>query len=155
QQDIVRTRPAVQRAYEGTTPPIRRLMDYAGLDPPHALLRWGNFDQTLLFPSKVFEPDDTGRSYRLLPKRKAVWVRNITLRSSVLGFFLVPDGPGLAAAVGGTGGVVVTTSVQTTNSWGCRGLEPNLAAPIRGIVLGDSYMQGMFIGDKVTPPVQL
>src|SRR5262249_14970507 len=25
-------------------------------------------------------------------------------------------------------------------------------APLRGIVLGDSYMQGMFIGDEDTPP---
>jgi len=30
-----------------------------------------------------------------------------------------------------------------------------LSAPIRGIVLGDSFMQGMFNGDDDTPPIQL
>jgi hypothetical protein len=67
-------------------------------------------------------------------------------------FFLVPDGPGLAAALEGTSGIPVETSRQTTNSWGLRGPEPDPHAPLRGIVLGDSFMQGMFIGDRETPP---
>ena len=33
---------------------------FAGLDPEHALVRWGNFDRTVLLPSTVFEPDDIG-----------------------------------------------------------------------------------------------
>ena len=41
--------------------------------------------------------------------------------------------------------------MQTTNSWGLRGPEPNLKASWRGIVLGDSYMQGLFVGDQETP----
>ncbi len=44
------------------------------------------------------------------------------------------------------------TSRQTTNSWGLRGPEPDPDAPLRGIVLGDSFMQGMFVGDDETPP---
>ncbi len=67
-------------------------------------------------------------------------------------FFLVPDGPGLADAIRGTPAMPVETSRQTTNSWGLRGPEPELDAPLRGIVLGDSFMQGMFIGDDETPP---
>src|SRR5208337_3015793 len=46
-------------------------------------------------------------------------------------------------------------SVQNTNSWGLRGAEPDPSAAIRGIVLGDSFMQGMFNGDSDTPPVDL
>ena len=67
-------------------------------------------------------------------------------------FFLVPDGPGLAEAIKGTAAIPVVESRQTTNSWGLRGPEPDLDAPVRGIVLGDSFMQGMFIGDDDTPP---
>jgi lysophospholipase L1-like esterase len=50
---------------------------------------------------------------------------------------------------------VVPESVQMTNSWGCRGPEPNPSAPVRGIVLGDSNMQGLLVGDNETPPVRL
>ena len=67
-------------------------------------------------------------------------------------FFLVPDGPGLTEAIRGTGAIPVEKSRQSTNSWGLRGPEPDLDAPLRGIVLGDSFMQGMFIGDDDTPP---
>ncbi len=67
-------------------------------------------------------------------------------------FFLVPDGPGLADAIRDTAAVPVEESRQTTNSWGLRGPEPDLDAPLRVIVLGDSFMEGMFIGDEETPP---
>ena len=103
-------------------------------------------------PPTIFEPDDQGRSYRLRPRTRSIWLRNLTLKSGVLMFFLVPDGPGLAEAIRGTPAVPVETSRQTTNSWGLRGPEPELDAPLRGIVLGDSFMQGMFVGDDATPP---
>jgi hypothetical protein len=70
-------------------------------------------------------------------------------------FFLVPDGPGLAAAIRGTAAIPVEQSRQSTNSWGLRGPEPDLQAPLRGIVLGDSFMQGVFIGEHDTPPEYL
>ena len=38
---------------------------------------------------------------------------------------------------------IVDGSTQTTNSWGLRGPEPDMRAAWRGIVLGDSYMQGL------------
>jgi lysophospholipase L1-like esterase len=50
---------------------------------------------------------------------------------------------------------VVPESVQNTNSWGCRGPEPNLSAPVRIMVLGDSMMQGALVSDEQTPPQQL
>ena len=46
---------------------------------------------------------------------------------------------------------IVEGSTQTTNSWGLRGPEPDLTATWRGIVLGDSCMQGLFVGDLETP----
>ena len=59
--------------------------------------------------------------------------------------------PETADLVKGTGAEIVSGSTQTTNSWGLRGPEPDLKARWRGIVLGDSYMQGLFIGDDQTP----
>ena len=41
-------------------PPYQRLMHYAGMDPEHGLIRWANFNWTILLPSKVFEVDDAG-----------------------------------------------------------------------------------------------
>jgi hypothetical protein len=51
----------------------------------------------------------------------------------------------------GTSAIIVPGALQTTNSWGLRGPEPDASAPLRGIVLGDSFMQGLFIGDDQTP----
>jgi len=130
---------------------MRRLLDYAGLDPDHALLRWGNFDRTLYLPCTVFEPDDTGRSYRFRPGMRSIWVRNLKLKGGILAYFPVPLGPELDRIVEGTGAQLVSTSVQTTNSWGLHGPEPDTDATLRGIVLGDSYMQGLFVGDDQTP----
>jgi len=151
-QGIRDSRTALEGMFKDVEPPYQRLMRYAGLDPEHSLLRWGNFDRTLLLPSKVFEADDTGRSYRLRPCVKSVWLRNLTLKSGVLMFFLVPDEPGLGEAMRGTSAIRVEESRQSTNSWGLRGPEPQRDAPVRGIVLGDSFMQGMFIDDDHTPP---
>ena len=128
-QGIEESRRAHQAMYQDVDQPYQRLMRYAGLDPVHGLLRWGNFDRTLLLPSKVFEADDTGRSYRLRPCVRSVWVRNLTLRTGVLMFFLVPDEPGLAEAVKGTSGIKVEGSQQTTNSWGLAGPSPTWMPP--------------------------
>jgi hypothetical protein len=150
-QGIAEARKGLKDIFAEAGPAMQRLMRYAGLDPETGLLRWGNFDVTLLLPSTIFEADDAGRSYRFKPNTRAIWLRNVTLKSGTLMFFLVRDGPGLADAIKGTGAVPVETSRQFTNTWGLRGPEPDLDAPLRGIVLGDSYMEGMFIGDEETP----
>jgi hypothetical protein len=149
--DIEQTRGKLRSTYAEYNPPMRRLLDYAGLDPDHALLRWGNFDRTLYLPSTIFVPDDTGRSYRFRPGMRSIWVRNLKLKGGILAYFPVPLGPPLDEIVEGTGAQLVSTSVQTTNSWGLRGPEPDTDATLRGIVLGDSYMQGLFVGDDQTP----
>ncbi len=149
--DIEQTRAKLRSTYAEYDPAMRRLLDYAGLDPDHAVLRWGNFNRTLYLPSTVFEADDTGRSYRFRPGMRSIWVRNLKLKGGILAYFPVPLGPQLDKIVAGTGALLVSNSVQTTNSWGLRGPEPNTNAPLRGIVLGDSYMQGLFVGDDQTP----
>jgi len=155
QQGIVDSLREFPKVFAEIDPPLQRLMKYAGNDPETGILRWGNFSQTLLLPSTVFLPDDTGRSYRLRPSTRSVWLRNLTIQRIPLTFFLVPDGPDLGEAMRGTAAVRVEGSVQTTNSWGLRGPEPDPSAPLRGIVLGDSFMQGLFIGDDQTPPESL
>ena len=155
QQGIVDTLREFRKVYAEIDPPLQRLMKYAGNDPETGVLRWGNFSGTFLLPSTVFLSDDTGRSYRLRPNTRSVWLRNLTIQRIPLTFFLVPDGPDLGEAMRGTTAVRVEGSVQTTNSWGLRGPEPEPSAPLRGIVLGDSFMQGLFIGDEQTPPEYL
>ncbi len=73
----------------------------------------------------------------------------------VQAMFEIPDTPEARRLGEEVGGRVVPESVQTTNSWGCRGPEPDPSAPIRGIVLGDSTMQGLLVGDDQTPPFRL
>jgi hypothetical protein len=146
------TRPRVEAYYAESEPAMQKLWRYAGMDPDHGLVRWANYNWTILLPSKVFEPDDSGRSFRFRPLTRSVWLRNVDHRPGILTFYLVPDGPGLAEAVHDTTAAPLESSRQTTNTWGLRGPEPEPDAPLRGIVLGDSYMQGMFIGDDETPP---
>jgi len=151
---IAQTRPRVERFYAECGPLTKRLLRYAAMDPEHGLLRWANYDWTVLLSSVVFEADDDGRSYRFRPHTRSIWLLQVGLSSfpDPAAFFLVPDGPGLAEAIRGLSARPLETSRQTTNSWGLRGPEPDLTAPLRGIVLGDSFMQGMFLGDDETPP---
>ncbi|MFO0959315.1 MAG: SGNH/GDSL hydrolase family protein [Isosphaeraceae bacterium] len=152
---IEETRARYERVYAKSDPDMRALLDDAGMDPDHALLRWGNYDWTLLLSPAVFEADDSGRSYRFRPNRRSAWLRGLTLEQGVQAMFLVPETPrlerlrreGLIQEVEGAG--------QSTNSWGCRGPEPDTEARWRGLVLGDSFMQGMMVGDDETPPVRL
>ncbi|WP_165249910.1 SGNH/GDSL hydrolase family protein [Paludisphaera soli] len=153
--DMEQARGKLRAAYDAYDPKVKELLDAAGLDPDHALLRWGNFDKALLLPSTVFEADDSGRSYRFRPDVRSIWVRNLKSTGGVLAYFPIPDTPSLHALAQAAGAMIVAESVQTTNSWGLRGGEPNRDATLRGIVLGDSYMQGLFVGDDQTPPACL
>lgn len=144
-----------RRAFDEAPPDVRRLLRFAGMGRDDALVRWGNYDQILVLPSAVFAPDDSGRSYRFRPNIRSVWLRGVGLPRGLNGFFLVPDTPGLADVLRGTTACVVPGTAQSTNSWGCRGPEPDPSAPLRGVVLGDSSMQGYFVADDETPPYRL
>ena len=135
-------------------PTMREFLRVARIDPDSAVIRWGNFDWTLALSSAVFEPDEAGRSYRLRPKTRSVWLINLTI-DKVQAMFEIPDTPEARELGQKVGGTVLPESLQTTNSWGCRGPEPNPSATIRGIVLGDSLMQGLLVGDNQTPPARL
>jgi hypothetical protein len=124
-----------------------------GMDASSAVIRWANVDRSIVLSSAVFEPDDD-RSYRLKPGVRSIWVIGLAFRNS-LAMFLIPDTPEARALAKPAGGRVVPDSVQNTNSWGCRGPEPDLAAPVRVLVLGDSMMQGALVGDSETPPARL
>ena len=124
------------------------------MDPDTAVIRWGNFDGTLVLSSGVFEPDDFGRSYRFKPGLRSVWFIGVSLRGALCQF-QVPDTTEARDAVGSLGAALVPESVQVTNSWGFRGPEPDTKAPLRGIVLGDSVIQGVLVGDDQTPPACL
>jgi hypothetical protein len=133
----------------------RKLFDVAGFAPGSALHRWGRGDQVFMFSSRVFEEDTQGRSYRFKPNTRSVWLSQLTMQGGPHGLLLIPDRPDVREQAAKAGGVVVKGSEQKTNSWGLRGPEPNLDAKVRVMVLGDSFMQGMFIGDDVTPSAQL
>jgi hypothetical protein len=149
--DVASARKSLGATFAEYPPAMQRLLHFAELDPDHALVRWGNFDRTVLLPGNIFEADDTGRSYRFRPNVRSIWVRNFPVKGQVKAYFQVLDKPEVLELLKGTGATVVEGSVQTTNSWGLRGPEPNLRASWRGIVLGDSYMQGLFVGDQETP----
>lgn len=146
---------SLARFYNETTDEMRALFRITGMDPDHALIRYGRADQGFMISPQVFEPDDRGRSYRLRPNTKSVWLRQITLQNGPFGLFQVHDTPEVREAAGKAGAIVDERSSTQTNSWGLRGPEPDLSAPIRGIALGDSFMQGMFNGDNDTPPLDL
>ncbi len=130
------------------------MLKVARMDPESAVIRCGNFDWTLALSSAVFERDDHGRSYRLLPDTRSVWLVGLSLYNAPT-MFEIPDTAEARAAGIAAGGTVVPRSVQHTNSWGCRGPEPDRNAPLRGLVLGDSLMQGLLVGDDQTPPMCL
>jgi hypothetical protein len=149
------TRRSLRRFYRDTTPELRRLFDAAGMDPDHALVVTGRVSDGFVLSPHVFEADAHARSYRLRPGVSSVGLRGITLRGGPFGMFLLRDDPAVRAAAAAAAAIVDEPSRQTTNSWGLRGPEPDPSAEVRVVVLGDSFMQGMFNGDADTPPLRL
>ncbi len=155
QHGIAQTLKSLTGFYNATTEEMRELFRVAAMDPEHALIRYGRADQAFVISPQVFERDENGRSYRFRPSTRSIWLRQITIRGGPFAMFQVLDTPGHRAAASRAGAIVDEGSVQNTNSWGLRGAEPDPSAAVRGIVLGDSFMQGMFNGDGDTPPVDL
>ncbi len=155
QHGIEETLNSLTNFYNGTTKEIKELFRVAGMDPEHALVRYGRADQAFVISPQVFELDEHGRSYRLRPNTRSVWLRQITIRGGPFAMFQVLDTPVHRAAAAAAGAIVDEGSIQNTNSWGLRGAEPDPSSAVRGIVLGDSFMQGMFNGDDDTPPLDL
>jgi lysophospholipase L1-like esterase len=131
------------------SPSLRRLLDLSGLSPEAVLVVPANLHQALWLSPRVFTTD-ARRSYRLLPSTRSFWAR-----VPEFGYLELPDEPEVREALKPAGASAVAGSEQTTNSWGCRGAEPDPSAPLRVLVLGDSFMQGLLIGDAQTPPARL
>jgi hypothetical protein len=153
---IEQTSERVALYYERFAPTaVRRLFDLTAMDPAYAVIGSGRADNAFLLSGGVFELDRAGRSHRLKPETRSVWLRELRLEQGPFALLLVPDQPDVRDVARDAGAIVEPGSVQNTNSWGLRGPEPDPVAPVRGIVLGDSFMQGMFVGDAETPPVAL
>ena len=142
-------------AHRQTSAATRALFEVAGLAPDNGLIRWGRGSFCFLMSSKVFDAKADGRSYALKPDLRAIWLRQVTITEGPFGLLQVPDTAEVRSAARAAGAIVDEGSAQRTNAWGCRGEEPDPEAPARGIVLGDSFMQGMFVGDDDTPSMNL
>lgn len=149
---IAATERTYRKFYDRTASPAwRKILQAAGMAPADALFRWANYDWTVVLSSEVFEADETGRAYRMRPGRRAFWARNHSLPDGLASFFFLPDTPVVQAAMAEAHEPALPESFQTTNSWGCRGPEPDRTACVRGLILGDSFMQGLFVADDQTP----
>jgi hypothetical protein len=136
---------------EFTTAPdrTRAALVALGMDPDHAVVSGADGFRVIGCPRDVCIPDPT-RGHRLRPLTHSVWYELPPYR-----WIAGADTPAVAAAVVAAGGRRVAGSEQVTNSWGCRGPEPDPSAPVRVLVAGDSLMQGILIGDAATPPARL
>ena len=146
--DIEQSRGTLAGTFAEYSPALQRLLEYAGLDPDHALVRWGNFDRTVLLPSTVFEPDETGRSYRFRPNMRSIWVRNFPMKGPVKAYFQVPDTARAPRDRERNGGPDRRRIDPDDQFVGPARSRARSGRAWRGIVLGDSYMQGLFVGDR-------
>jgi hypothetical protein len=151
----VRTRERFRSVFVQLGPESQAFFRAAGMGPDDAVVRWGNYDMTLVMSGEVFARVDSGRLYHLRPAVRSIWVRQEGVFSMDLCVFQFPDTPEVRRLAAPAGATIIPEKVQTTNSWGCRGGEPDMDAPVRGLVLGDSFMQGYLVGDDETPPEQL
>ncbi len=149
------TRAGFRAKYQALGTERQAFLRVAGMGPDDAVIRWGNYDMTLVMSGKVFERDDAGRYYRLRPGVHSAWFRQVDVLGMDVCQFLFPDTPEVHRTAAEAGAQVVAGVSHTTNSWGCRGPEPNMSAPLRGLVLGDSFMQGYLVDDTQTPPERL
>jgi hypothetical protein len=131
----------------------RAFLRATGLAPDQALCRTANGTGGCILSGKVFEAD-ARRSYRFRPDTRSVWVR-VKPKSGAAQSILVPDDPQVRSDAQALGYEVLGGTEQTTSSWACRGPEPNTSAELRILVLGDSFMQGMFLAEADTAPRQL
>jgi hypothetical protein len=150
-----RTRERFKTICEGLPPEKQAFLRAAGMGPDQAVVRWGNYDMTLVMSGQVFASLDSGRLYQLRPSVRSIWVRQAESFGMDFSVFQLPDTPEIRKLAGPAGAKIIPALCQTTNSWGCRGPEPDRSAPVRGLVLGDSFMQGYLVGDEQTPPEQL
>jgi hypothetical protein len=152
-----RTRPATpaaraadgRREFAAAPDRTRAALVALGMDPDHAVVSEANRFRVVGFSRDVCQADPI-RGHRLRANTRSAWYELPPYR-----WIAGADVPTVAAAVAAAGGRRIGGSEQSTNSWGCRGPEPDPAARLRVLVIGDSFMQGILIGDRDTPPARL
>jgi hypothetical protein len=150
-----RTRERFRKEFAALDVRTQALFRAAGMSPEQAVIGWGNYDMTLVKSGAVFSRADSGRQYQHRPGVKSIWLRQLGVMKMHFCMYLFPDTPEVRRLAADAGAEIIPGLSQTTNSWGFRGVEPDRSAPVRGIVLGDSFMQGYMVGDDDTPPEQL
>lgn len=138
-----------RRAFATAPDRTRAALIALGMDPDHAVVSEANRFRVVGFSRDVCQADPI-RGHRLRANTRSAWYELPPYR-----WIAGADVPAVAAAVAAAGGRRIGGSEQSTNSWGCRGPEPDPAARLRVLVIGDSFMQGILIGDRDTPPARL
>lgn len=147
-------RRAFAKAYARESDDVRYCLDALGLNQ-----RWlveGN-RVAVVSSGAILQPDDK-LVHRLRPNTRGVWYHlplSLFQLPAEQAYILGPDTTEARFAVEAVGGYAVLGSEQTTNSWGWRGPEPDTGAPLKILVVGDSYIQGMLVDDRSTPGAQL
>jgi hypothetical protein len=151
----VQTRATYRTRFAALSPETQAFFRAGGMSPEQAAIGWGNYDMTLVMSGDVFMRVDSGRQYQLRPGVRSIWFRQLHVLKMDVCVSQVPDTPEVRRLARQAGAEFITGAFQTTNSWGCRGPEPDMNAPVRGLVLGDSFMQGFLVCDDETPPERL
>ncbi len=149
------TRALYATKFAALNPESQAFLRAAGMSPEEAAIGWGNYDMTLVMSGEVFARVDSGRQYQLRPGVRSIWFRQIGVLGKDLCVSQLPGTPEVRRLAGPAGAEIISGPIQTTNSWGCRGPEPDVNCPVRGLVLGDSFMQGFLVDDDETPPERL
>ena len=150
-----------QRVFDQSSPAMQHLFEVAGMSPQpganQVLIRPGNINWGLILSSSVYEPHPS-LSFRFRPNTRSIFLRNVILAEGLTAIAHLPDSPEVLDAVERLNLTVNIArnergdiAVQTTNSLGLRGPEPDPSAEIQVLVIGDSYMQGFLIDDEDTP----
>ena len=83
---------------------------------------------TLVMSGQVFARVDSGRQYQLRPGLRSIWIRQIATMGMDVCVSQLPDTPDVRQLAAPAGVQIVPGPVQSTNSWGCRGAEPDMNA---------------------------
>lgn len=132
------------------SPEGRNLLELAGYGPRDRLVVPANFDGALVFSGSVMERH-LRCGYRLRPGQENLWARPGPWPFQMP----MPGRPAVRDAL--EQAHISITATERSNSFGCRGREPDEldSYDYRVLVLGDSFAQGILVEEAETFCVQL